>query len=494
MLFFTMSFMFIVWIKPATLSHYLPNYYQYYLVASFGWIVISLLTGKYRIIKEAKRKASFRKVFLINAIFCFSVFAVIHFGNLNFHSRLVIYGTIISTSLFDFALMWIVYLYSISVNVDQESITKRKKIVEQKRSKYYSGLGTRAFQYNPLLKDSLESVYSADVLSLLNSYADIQSPLTMIFKSDFYNNIDYLEWNKFSTIINLERINNIRFINKYFESANSKLQNGNYLIGCAETYEQRKFRLLRKFPIVLNYVYYSFDFVLKRLFPKFNITKQIYFALTKGRNRVLSRAEVLGRLYSCGFKVVQEKEIDNILYFVAQKQDRPYFDMNPTYGPLISLNRRGKDGKMFKVYKLRTMHPYSEYLQEYVYHLNNLQDGGKFKDDFRITSTGKFARKVWLDELPMIWNFFKGNMKLVGVRPLSNHYYNLYSEETRQLRKKVKPGLVPPFYVDNPKTLNEIQESEIRYINAYLKKPFATDFTYFWKAVYNITIKKARSN
>ena len=42
------------------------------------------------------------------------------------------------------------------------------------------------------------------------------------------------------------------------------------------------------------------------------------------------------------------------------------FDNNPTYGPFIKLNRVGKNGKIIKVYKLRTMHPYSEYLQKFV--------------------------------------------------------------------------------------------------------------------------------
>jgi lipopolysaccharide/colanic/teichoic acid biosynthesis glycosyltransferase len=94
----------------------------------------------------------------------------------------------------------------------------------------------------------------------------------------------------------------------------------------------------------------------------------------------------------------------------------------------------------------------------------------------------------------MVWNFIKGNMKIVGVRPLSRHYFSLYSEELQELRTKVKPGLIPPFYVDNPVTLEEIMESEKKYLNAYLKKPLRTDIKYFWKAFYNIVFKKARSN
>jgi lipopolysaccharide/colanic/teichoic acid biosynthesis glycosyltransferase len=102
-------------------------------------------------------------------------------------------------------------------------------------------------------------------------------------------------------------------------------------------------------------------------------------------------------------------------------------------------------------------------------------------------------RKFWLDELPMVFNILKGDMKLVGVRPLSKHYFNLYTEEMRQKRIRFKPGLVPPFYVDMPKTLEEIMQSESRYLDAYARNPLWTDFRYFFLAFYNIIFKRARS-
>ena len=103
-------------------------------------------------------------------------------------------------------------------------------------------------------------------------------------------------------------------------------------------------------------------------------------------------------------------------------------------------------------------------------------------------------RKLWIDELPMIINLLRGDLKLVGVRPLSQHYFELYSEELRAKRIKVKPGLVPPFYADLPKTLEEIQASEDRYLEAYFRRPLLSDFKYFCKAFYNIVFRKARSN
>ena len=212
------------------------------------------------------------------------------------------------------------------------------------------------------------------------------------------------------------------------------------------------------------------------------------------QNRIFSKTEVLGRLYYTGFKVVSENKIGKLTYVVAQREKQPELQQNTIYGPLIRLLRLGKDGKPFKVYKMRTMHPYSEYLQGYIYDRNSLKEGGKFNKDFRVTTIGSIMRKYWLDELPMIYNLLQGEMKLVGVRPLSNHYYNLYSKELQQKRNKFKPGLLPPFYADMPKTLEEIEQSEMNYLLECEKNGvFITDIRYFFRILNNIFFKKARS-
>jgi lipopolysaccharide/colanic/teichoic acid biosynthesis glycosyltransferase len=255
----------------------------------------------------------------------------------------------------------------------------------------------------------------------------------------------------------------------------------------------RKKRILEKFPAGINYIYYALDFIVKRVFPKFTLTKKLYFILTHGENRVLSKAETFGRLYSCGFEILEEKVIDNCMYFIAIKVKAPLFPKNPSYGPLIALERIGKEGKVIKVYKMRTMHPFAEYLQDYMYAKGGLQEGGKFKDDFRVTTIGSIMRSIWFDELPMLINLLKGDLKIFGVRPLSKQYFKLYTKELQKLRIKNKPGLIPPFYVDYPQTIKEIIASEMKYLKAYEKHPFRTDWVYFWKAVYNIIFRKYRS-
>ena len=157
------------------------------------------------------------------------------------------------------------------------------------------------------------------------------------------------------------------------------------------------------------------------------------------------------------------------------------------------MNRVGYQGKIIGVYKLRTMYPYSEYCQELIMRENKLAKSGKILNDFRITTWGKFFRKIWLDELPMFINFFKREVGLVGVRPLSITYFKKYPKDLQDLRIKTKPGLLPPYYADLPQSFDEILLSENKYLEKKLKSPFLTDIKYFYLAVINIVFKGARS-
>ncbi|MCR8925013.1 sugar transferase [Priestia megaterium] len=95
---------------------------------------------------------------------------------------------------------------------------------------------------------------------------------------------------------------------------------------------------------------------------------------------------------------------------------------------LFKQQRPGKDGKPFYLYKFRTM--------------ANLEDkqGNLLSDQVRLTGTGKFLRKYSLDELPQLINVVKGDMSLVGPRPLLMEYLSLYTEE-QMLRHNVRPGI-----------------------------------------------------
>ncbi len=316
---------------------------------------------------------------------------------------------------------------------------------------------------------------------------------TIILDTSSIFNIEKEEDNSVKVFCNLKRINDFRRVNKYLEAVNLILEPGGIYIGRIQPKDSRKRAIHTKYQGPKGRILYFLDFCFHRIAPKIWGARKVYFLLTKGKYRVLSKAEALGRIISCGFEILDYKDMGGTIVFIAKKISHPHYDMNPSYGPLFKMKRVGKNGKIIGVYKFRTMHPYSEYLQAHIYENNQLAEGGKFKDDFRITTSGKIMRKFWIDELPMLINILKGEMKIVGVRPLSQHYLSLYPNDISNLRQQIKPGLLPPFYYDMPKTLDEIIQSERNYINAYLKSPISTDIKYAFAIAYNILIKKVRS-
>lgn len=334
--------------------------------------------------------------------------------------------------------------------------------------------------------------YLAERLENRVELSSINPDRVKVLRSRDEYNVNVLQDQSVEMFINLHPVNDFRRINQYFISVNKKLVKGGIFVLNFEPIEKRYNRFLKKYPFTLARLFYFFDFIFYRVIPKFRALQKIYFYITDGKNRAISFSEVLGRLRYCGFEILDIFLKENYVYVTAIKNGSPS-QLTPSYGLFFKMQRVGKNGEIIKVYKLRTMYPFSEFIQDLAYKFNKLDIGGKIKNDFRVTSWGRILRFFWIDELPMLINFFKGELKLVGVRPLSKHYFELYPEDLKKLRSKTKPGLIPPFYYDLPKTFDEIIESERKYLESYFKNPLKTDIKYFLKAMYNILIKGARS-
>jgi len=329
------------------------------------------------------------------------------------------------------------------------------------------------------------------LVELLNRHIHNDFKKRYILKTDNIFNLHHIK--KIDLFINLEKVNNFRHINKFHEEINNLMGNGGLYCSCAETMSQRRIRKWKKYFFLISPFTLFIDFIYKRVFPKLPIIKNIYFAITRGHNRVMSETEIVGRLISCGFKLKESIEISGLTYYLTEKIRLPHYDTHPSYGPIFKMKRVGYEGKIISVFKFRTMSPYSEYIQKNIISDNKLDSGGKVKDDYRITYYGKFLRKYWIDEFPMIINWLKRELKFVGVRPLSKDYFSRYPEDLQALRIKTKPGLIPPYYVDLPVTFHEICDSERNYLNQYFKKPIRTDIKYFFYAFWNIFFKGKRS-
>ena len=293
-----------------------------------------------------------------------------------------------------------------------------------------------------------------------------------------------------------DHLNHISHLNDCLDEWNHEMMPGDQLDCIAFTSQQEFTAIKKKFPMGLSHIIILLEYIWHSMLPKIKMTRKFYFFLTGERHRTYSYTEVLGRICRAGFKIVKEENRESALHIIAEKRSEPLERNDSCVSPILKMKRIGKDGKWIEVYKFRTMYSYSQYLQDYVYEKNKLDESGKLNEDFRVNIWGKLLRPIWLDELPMLVNVFKGDMKWVGVRPLTGHFFSLYTPEMQELRTKVKPGMLPPFYYERktPDGLDEIQASERRYIEAYLKHPFKTDWRYFWGTLTNILFKMKHSN
>lgn len=494
------------------------NYWRPMIPFAVIWIGSGIWGLKYSLKTVNSGAEMARRVLKCDVVAAAIIFGLMFVFNLFHYSRAIVLGTMLGSVVIELFLYVGMY-YALRFRTENETfastklVTHSTELEESQSPKFFIDSASavpaisdttyvppyvEASPENSIMMPLWKKYLAGDqeLFDFINDYLDLTrfgQEETLVLNSAQVYNIENEEKGSRQLFINLHKINDHRRLNRYIISVNEMLVDGGVYICHGQTILQRRNDVLKRFTPYLGIFIYGFEFILKRVFPKLPVLQGWYFAITKGRGRALSETEMLGRLYFCGFELIHKREINGKMHFILKKTGAPRTDKNPTYGPFIRLKRLGKDGKIIYVKKLRTMHPYSEYLQSYVYATGNLEEGGKFKNDFRVTSWGKILRKLWIDELPQFLNFFKGEVGLVGVRALSEHYFSLYPPDVQELRLKTKPGLLPPFYADMPKTFEEIVESERRYLLQKLEKPFRTDWKYFWKGVWNIVVKRERS-
>ena len=140
--------------------------------------------------------------------------------------------------------------------------------------------------------------------------------------------------------------------------------------------------------------------------------------------------------------------------------------------PFFVQERPGKDEKVFRLIKFRTM--------------DNRKDstGQLLPDEVRLNTYGRFLRQTSLDELPEIFNIIKGDMSIIGPRPLLVQYLPLYSRE-QQHRHDVRPGLSGYAQINGRNSISWCERFELDY-------KYVNNITFFWdlKILFK-TIEKA---
>ena len=150
-------------------------------------------------------------------------------------------------------------------------------------------------------------------------------------------------------------------------------------------------------------------------------------------------------------------------------------------GPVFFVqNRTGKDGKVFKMYKFRSMYVDAEKRRNELLDQNEA-DGPLFKiaKDPRVTKIGAFIRKTSIDELPQLFNCLIGNMSVVGPRPLVTYEQDQCTEYQAQ-RLLVKPGITCYWQIIGRSDLNfdDLIELDLKYIK---ERSFLTDIKIIFK-------------
>ena len=146
-------------------------------------------------------------------------------------------------------------------------------------------------------------------------------------------------------------------------------------------------------------------------------------------------------------------------------------------GPVIFKQERpGLNGKVFKLYKFRTMTDAKD------------GNGNLLDDEYRLTSFGKKLRSTSLDELPELYNILKGDMSIVGPRPLLVKYLPLYNDEQKR-RHDVRPGLTGLAQVSgrNAITWTEKFNKDIEYVD---NVSLGLDISIFFKTIYCVLKKE----
>ena len=279
------------------------------------------------------------------------------------------------------------------------------------------------------------------VEDFIYTFTGSEANKTIVVETTSHFDINKIEELELKNLVNLKQINDSQNLNRFFLAVNKKLPDKGILICCAETVDHRD---------------------------------------TKINNKDSFLSTILGMLIFNGFKLNYSKEFNNLTYFVAEKISEPLSDSKqkikfylgikifvdffivftsltflfPVFllisigikidsrGPLLFKQKRiGKNLKAFYIYKFRTMIKDAHSKQTELQKINEMKGGRLFKcdNDPRITSFGKFLRKYSIDELPQLINILKGDMSIIGPRPLSTPV-NMY--EPYQLKRFIiKPGL-----------------------------------------------------
>lgn len=161
-------------------------------------------------------------------------------------------------------------------------------------------------------------------------------------------------------------------------------------------------------------------------------------------------------------------------------------------GPFFVQPRVGKGGSEFLAYKIRTMRPGATISQQELQRGHENGAFGKISNDSRVTPLGQILRRYWLDEVPQILNVLKGDLALVGWRPLTRADLDSYPDDFQKEYCKHKPALISILYATDASGRSEVLTEARNYFKQLQEHPFKTKLSYFGRALWGVLVHGRR--
>src|SRR4030042_665110 len=287
------SFLAMVWVKPASLRHYLPSHSLFFAILAVIWLIVSLVNGKMPRGKIINFSSLFNRVISSNII-SLAITALLMYSFREYtYSRTIVLGTALVATILELIIGSVYIAYKKASLQDYEDYEKYKSY--RKPSEYdlvseINGNHTETIvEVHPDIISAIENESGPEMTeAIINMKGPKLTDRTAVLSTTTILNITSLHAKKYEYIINLHRINDIKKLDDFIDAVNRKLEDKGYFFCCVETKDQRKKRILKKYWPVLNYIYYFFDFIVKRVLPKLKITRPLYFTLTHGNNAVIT--------------------------------------------------------------------------------------------------------------------------------------------------------------------------------------------------------------
>ena len=282
----TLSFLLLIWVKPASLRVYLPQYLEPFVIFLCTWIVASMPTKKY----SAKGKESFID-FMVPVVFSglitLGVVCILIVGYNRFaYSRLIVFGTIVLSGFLEILLFSLYYYYR-KLNRSSDNFESvmfyLKQLETQPASANYISLNesenTEDYPVYNLLhyRDFLLEQTSEPVYQFICRHVEETNDRTLVLSTTSHFVVEMTSGLS-NAIINLQLINDVKRVNKFFEMVNTKLAIGGMFIGCVMTNEIRKANIFRKYPWGVKHIIIPSTLSLNAYFPRCRYLRKSIFS------------------------------------------------------------------------------------------------------------------------------------------------------------------------------------------------------------------------